>query len=104
MANRSDRDDLHAPPLFKTFTGGTARALESTDAPANAQHLPCSILVVVKTATSNLVMKDANGVSNTLALPVGVYGPWRCAPLTLEATTDANINVTVFWQPMARCG
>lgn len=100
MANRSDSDQLRAPCLFKTFTGGTLRLLESADAPANAQHLPCEIWVAVGTA-GNLVMKDANGVSNTIAFPAGVF-PLRCAPLTLEAATAATITVTVFWQPMAR--
>lgn len=102
MANRSDGDYQRAPCLFKTFAGGSLRVLESTDAPPNAQHLPCAILVVVVTAASNLVMKDSDGVSNTQLLPVGVYGPWRCAPSTLEAATSANVTVTAFWQPMAR--
>lgn len=103
MANRSDRDDLHAPPLMKSFTSFAAqKKLESSDAPANAQHLPCQLTVQVGVANQHLDMTDGNGSAVVMTFPaVGTF-TFRMAPLTIETTTTVA-GVTVFWQPMARC-
>lgn len=103
MANRSDRDDLHAPPLFKTFAGGTLRVLESTDAPANAQHLPCQLAVQISAVNQHLDVKDGNGVVNSIVFALTGVFVLRMAPLTIEASSTAAF-VTVFWQPMPRVG
>jgi hypothetical protein len=104
MANRSDRDDLHAPPLFKTFTSFAAqKVLESADAPPNAQHLPCQLTVQVGAGAQHLDVKDSNGTVNVLTFPAAGSFTIRMAPSTIETTTNVA-GVTVFWQPMARTG
>ncbi len=107
MGNRSSRDDLHSPPLFRTFAGNSAqRLLESTDAPVNAQHLPCAVLFQVVNAGATFIFKDSAGVSNTLKFAaVGAF-MLRMAPLTYETggTAAATDFFTVFWQTLARSG
>lgn len=101
MAIRSDDDYSNAPPLAKTFAGGTVRALESTDAPVNAQHLPCQVTVQAQTTGKTFIFKDAAGVSNTMTFPAVGCFTFRCAPATFEAASTVEF-LTVYWQPLAR--
>lgn len=101
MANRSDGDFQRAPCLFKTFAGGVARALESTDAPPNAQHLPCQVTVQVGAGAQHLDITDSDGNANVMTFAAAGTFTFRCAPFSLQATSTI-VSVTVYWQPMAR--
>ena len=102
MANRSARDDIYAPCLFRNFTSFTSQILlESTDAPANAQQLPCELLVQVHTAAQHLDVKDAGGTKTVITFEAVGNFRLRMAPVSIETTTNVP-GVTVFWQPCAR--
>ena len=98
MANLiNSRDDLHAASIAATFAGGVARDLSGTDAPRNAQHLPCAVTVQVSVAAQHLDFTDVNGTSNVMTFPaVGTFHLTHVAPAALLATGNIN-QVTVWW-------
>jgi hypothetical protein len=61
MAKSSVRRDLFAPCLAKTFAASTAAVLHSTDAPSNAQHLPCGVVIGVGAAAGQFVFTAVTG-------------------------------------------
>lgn len=88
------RCDLHAPCVQKTFAASTAADLTGVDAPRNAQHLPCGVIVIGGSAVS-FVWKDVNGTQNSILVPAGAwYLPIAAAELVV---TNACV-VTVCWQ------
>lgn len=102
MANRPVRDDLFSPSLLRTFTSFAAqKKLDTTDAPPNAQSLPCQLIVQVGVADQHLDLTDSGGTACVLTFPaVGTY-VLRISPLTIETTTTVA-GVTVCWNPAAR--
>jgi|SRR5690606_30482592 len=98
MAQSSVRRDLFAPPFAKTFAASTPAVLHSTDAPANAQHLPCAVLIGVGAAAGQFVFVDANGVTNTVELG-DIVDPLYLPIAPAELTEANDFPVTVFWNP-----
>jgi hypothetical protein len=100
MALITERDDLHPPSLFKTFSNPTAdQTLHiATElggaAPAGINRLPCSIFVDAE-AGEILHLEDITGAVNSHTFVAAFYGSIRCAPAVLGDETTCS--VTVFW-------
>jgi hypothetical protein len=88
------RCDLHAPCVMKTFATATAADLTGADAPRNAQHLPCSVIVQ---GAGNFVFKDINGVTNTIVISAGAPLWLPIAPAEL-LVGNTIASTTVCWQ------
>jgi hypothetical protein len=95
MANLiQSRSDLHVPPVTGSFLGNVAKDLTGTDAPRNAQHLPCGVIV---SGTGNAIFGDINGTLFTI--PAATAAVWYpVAPATISVTGDATAKIVVFWQ------
>lgn len=95
MANLTQsRADLHVPCIFATFLANTNRDLTDTDAPRNARHLPCGVIL---SGAGNFVFTDINGTSNTiLSTTQPVYYP--IAPAAMVNTGGAGVSATICWQ------
>lgn len=95
MANLiSSRADLHAPSVFATFLANTTRDLTDTDAPRNAKHLPCGVIL---SGVGNFVFTDVNGTSNTIVSTAQpVYYP--IAPAAMVNTGNVAVSATICWQ------
>jgi hypothetical protein len=94
MANLiQSRSDMYAPCVMKTFATATAADLTGVDAPRNAQHLPCGVIVQ---GAGNFVFNDINGVTNTIAIAAGapLYLPIAPAALLVGNTIAST---TVCW-------
>lgn len=96
MANTTPRDDLHAPPFFKTFTS-FASAVDLADQCPNGDHLPCQVFVDAD-AAEVFEMTDALGNTATITFTAAWAGVIRCAPKTLT-TNNTVSGVTAFWHP-----
>lgn len=86
------RCDMYVPPIATVFGPGIARDLTGADAPPNAQHLPCEIIVQ---GPGNLVMNDLNGTTSTIAYPAGSF---RLPIAPAELTAACTCTVIAFWE------
>lgn len=99
MALCTVRNDLHNPPLSRTYTSfGSVITLhqKSPSAPdVPVDHLPCGMFVNAD-AADVLAYKDALGVVNTITFAAAVSQYLPITASTLETTTTCN-SVTVCW-------
>lgn len=89
------RADLHAPCVMVQFAASAARDLTGADAPRNAQHLPCGV-IVQGGAGANFVFKDINGATVTIPIAAAATIYMPIAPAELTAANGCI--VTACWQ------